>query len=201
MGSAFAPVIQWVINLVYQLMKAIQSVIYALFRVNIFANASAKSYGAMAGSAKKAKEETKQLAGIHDEINNIQNNNNSDSGNGSGGAAAPSFDLSNVDLSNSIMEAIKNGNWYEVGATIGQKLNEAMNNIPWDKIQDSARKIGKGIAEFLNGFIATTDWNQVGNTFAQGLNTIIYFGYEFVTTFDWKKFGKAIGDSINGKVL
>lgn len=198
MGSAFAPVIQWVTNLVYQLMKAIQSVVYALFKVNIFANASAKSYGAMAGSAKKAKKETKQLAGIHDEINNIQNNDNSDSGSGNGGAVAPSFDLSNVDPSNSIIDAIKNGNWYEVGATIGQKLNEAMNSINWGQIQNTAKQIGSNIANFLNGFIAIIDWNQVGNTFAQGLNTIIYFGYSFVTTFDWKQFGTAIGNSING---
>lgn len=198
MGSAFAPVIQWVTNLVYQLMKAIQSVVYALFKVNIFANASAKSYGAMAGSAKKAKKETKQLAGIHDEINNIQNNDNSDSGSGSGGEVAPSFDLSNVNPSNSIIDAIKNGNWYEVGATIGQKLNEAMNSINWGQIQNTAKQIGSNIANFLNGFIAIIDWNQVGNTFAQGLNTIIYFGYSFVTTFDWKQFGTAIGNSING---
>ncbi len=96
MGSALAPVIQWVTNLVYQLMKAIQSVVYALFRVNIFANASAKSYASMAGSAKKAKEETKQLAGVHDEINNIQDNNNSEGGSG-GSGATPGFDLSNID--------------------------------------------------------------------------------------------------------
>lgn len=196
MGSALAPVIQFVTNLIYQLLKAIQSVAYALTGVNIFANASAKSYASMANSAKKANKETKQLAGVHDEINNIQNTDNS-SGSGSG-SATPSFDLSKLNPTNSILDAIKNGNWYEVGATIGEKLNEVMNNIPWDKIQDGARKIGTGIAEFLNGFIATADWTQVGNTFAQGLNTIIYFGYSFVTTFDWKKFGKAIGDSING---
>lgn len=96
MGSAFAPVIQYVIGLVYQLMKAIQSVVYALFRVNIFAKASAGSYASMAGSAKKAKEETKQLSGVHDEINNISNNNsNSDSG--SSGSTSPSFDLSGID--------------------------------------------------------------------------------------------------------
>lgn len=196
MGSALAPVIQFVTNLVYQLMRAIQSVAYALTGVNIFAKASAKSYASMAGSAKKAKEETKQLAGVHSEINNIQDNKNSDSG--SEGAQAPSFDLSEINPSNSIIEAIKNGNWYEIGATLGEKLNEAMNSIPWDKIQNTARIIGTNIAQFLNGFIAMTDWVQVGNTFAQGLNTIIYFGYSFVTTFDWKQFGKAIGDSING---
>lgn len=95
MGSAFAPVIQYVTGLVYQLMKAIQSVIYALFRVNIFAKASASSYVSMAGSAKKAKEESKQLAGIHNEINNVQTNDNSSSG--SGGGTSPSFDLSGID--------------------------------------------------------------------------------------------------------
>lgn len=195
MGSALAPVIQFVTNLVYQLMKAIQSVAYALTGVNIFAKASANSYASMAGSAQKAKNETKQLAGVHNEINNISDNN-SDSGSGT---TNPSFDLSQMDNTpNSIIDAIKNGNWYEVGATIGQKLNDAMNKIPWDKIQNTAKKIGTGIAQTLNGFIKTTDWNQVGNTFAQGINTVIDFGYSFVTTFDWKQFGTAIGDSING---
>lgn len=197
MGSALAPIIQFVTNLVYQLMKAVQSVAYALTGVNIFAKASASSYASMAGNAKKAKNETKSLSSIHSEINNVQSNDNSDSG--SSGSTAPSFDLSGIDNTpNSIIDAIKNGNWYEVGATIGEKLNEAMSNIPWDKIQSTAKNIGTNIAQFLNGFIATTDWNQVGNTFAQGLNTIIYFGYNFVTNFDWKQFGKAIGDAING---
>lgn len=196
MGSALAPVIQFVTNLVYQLMKAIQSVAYALTGVNIFAKASANSYANMASSAKKAKNETKQLAGIHSEINNISDSN-SDSG--SDGSTAPNFDLSGIDNTpNSIMDAIKNGNWYEVGATIGEKLNDAMNNIPWDKIKNTAKSIGTGIAQFLNGFIATTDWGKVGNTFAQGINTIIDFGYNFVTTFNWKEFGKAIGNTING---
>lgn len=49
----------------------------------------------MAGSAKKAKNETKSLSNIHSEINNVQSNNNSDSG--SGGTTAPSFDLSGID--------------------------------------------------------------------------------------------------------
>lgn len=56
---------------------------------------------------------------MHNEINNVQENNNSDSG--SEGNLTPSFDLSQMDNTpNSIIDAIKNGNWYEVGATIGQ---------------------------------------------------------------------------------
>lgn len=95
LGSALAPAITYITNLVYNMMKAIQSVIYALFRVNIFAKASASSYASMAGSAKKAKEESKQLVGVHDEINNVQSNDSSDSG--SGGSSSPSFDLSGIE--------------------------------------------------------------------------------------------------------
>ena len=96
MGSVLAPVIQTVINLIYQLMKAIQSVVYALTGINIFANASAKAYSSMASSAKEAAKETKQLAGVHDEINNIQNSDSGSGGSG-GGSVAPSFDLSQID--------------------------------------------------------------------------------------------------------
>lgn len=201
MGSALAPVIQFVTNLVYQLMKAIQSVVYALFKVNIFANASAKSYGVMAGSAKKAKEETKQLEGIHDEINNIQDNDSSGNGNGNNGEVAPSYDLSNVNPNNSIIDAIENSDWYKVGAIIGEKLNEAMNSIPWEKIQEGARKIGTNIAQSINGFVATANWIQIGNTISQALNTAFILAYNFVTTFNWGEFGIAIGNAINGFAL
>lgn len=192
MGSVFAPVIQYVINLVYQLMKAIQSLAYAFTGVNIFAKATASSMKSASGSAKQA---SKSLSGIHSEINNVSDNKNS----GGSGTATPNMDLSKLDNTpNKIIDAIKNGKWESIGVIIGEKLNEAMNNIPWDKIQSTAKSIGTNIAQFLNGFIATTDWKQIGNTFAQGLNTIIYSGYNFVTTFDWKQFGIAIGDAING---
>lgn len=95
-GSVLAPVIEYVVNLVYQLMKAIQSLVYALSGVNIFANASAKAYASMASSAKEANKETKQLSGVHSEINNIQNNDSGSSGSG-GGSVTPSFDLSQID--------------------------------------------------------------------------------------------------------
>ena len=109
-------------------MKAIQSVVYALFKVNIFANASAKSFGGVASGAKKAKNEAKQLAGVHDELNNISNNDSSDSGSSGGsGSVGPSFDLSKIDPSN----VIANGDWYAVGVLLGQKLHEAMTAIPW----------------------------------------------------------------------
>lgn len=190
MGSVFAPVIQYVTTLVYSLMKAVQSLVYAFSGVNIFAKATASSMKNASGSAKQT---SKSLSSVHSEINNVSDNKKSNT------SGTPNIDLSEVDKTpNKIIDAIKNGNWNEIGKMLGEKLNNALAKIPWDKIQSTAKSIGTNIAQFLNGFIANTDWNQVGNTFAQGLNTIIYFGYSFVTTFNWKQFGKAIGDAING---
>ena len=187
MGSALAPIIQFITNLVYQLMKAIQSVAYAMTGVNIFANASAKAFK---NAQKEAKNTSKQLSSIHSEINNVGDHDSSTSPN--------VVDISKLNPSNSLLDAIKKGNWYEVGSEIGQKLNDALDKIDWSTIQNKAKNIATNIAQFLNGFIKTTNWNQVGNTFAQGINAAIYFAYNFVTTFDWKQFGKSIGDSING---
>ena len=187
MGSALAPVIQFVTNCVYQLLKAVQSVIYALFRVNIFANASASAFK---NAQKQAKNTSKSLSSVHSEINNVGDHD---------GNTSPNIgDISKLDPSNNLLDAIKNGNWYEVGAMIGEKLNEALNNIPWDKIQSTAKKIGTNIAQLLNGFIATTNWNQVGNTVAQGINTAIYFAQSIVHTFNWSNLGSAVANTING---
>lgn len=191
MGSVFAPVIEYVTNLIYSLMKAVQSLVYAFSGVNIFAKATASSMKNTSGSAKQT---SKSLSSIHSEINNVSDNKNGGSGSGT-----PNIDLSEVDKTpNKIIDAIKNGNWNEIGKMLGEKLNNAMSKIPWDKIQNTSRNIASGIAKTLNGFIGTTNWNQVGNTFAQGLNTAIYFAYTFVTTFDWKQFGQSIVDGING---
>ena len=73
MGSALAPVIQFATNCVYQLLKAVQSVVYALFKVNIFAKASASAFK---NAQKQAKNTSKQLASVHNEINNVADHDN-----------------------------------------------------------------------------------------------------------------------------
>lgn len=195
MGSVFAPVIEYVTNLIYNLMKAVQSLVYAFSGVNIFAKATANSMKSASGSASKA---SKSLAGIHNEINNVSDNSSS----GGSGSTNPSIDLSQMDNTpNSIIDAIKNGNWYEVGATIGQKLNDAMSSIHWDKIQETAKNIGTGIAQTLNGFIATTDWKQVGKTIGNGINTAVDFTVAFIKTADWNQLGNSIGTTIGNTIV
>lgn len=135
MGSALAPVIEYVVNLVYQLMKAIQSVVYALSGVNIFANASAKAYSSMASSAKEANKETKQLAGVHSEISNIQSNDSSSNGS-SGGSLTPSFDLSQIDnqmspLAKKLYDFFKPlvDSWNAYGASLVEQIKTTASQI------------------------------------------------------------------------
>lgn len=93
LGSAVAPVIQYVTNLFYQLLKAVQSVIYALFKVNIFAKAGSSAYSSMANNANKASKANKSLASIHSEISNVS----SSSGDSSNSVSSPNVDLSSLD--------------------------------------------------------------------------------------------------------
>lgn len=89
LGSVFSSLLQYLINLAYQLMKALQSVVYAFSGINIFAKATASSMNKTAGSAKKA---SKSLSGIHSDISNV-----SEKDSGGGGAVSPSMDLSQLD--------------------------------------------------------------------------------------------------------
>jgi len=201
LGSALQPVIETIVNLIYQALKGVQSLIYALTGVNIFANASAKAYASMAKSANSASKATESLNPSDiDEVHNIQDNSDS-SGSGAGGSVAPNFDLSGIETADwlqKIIDNIKNGNWYEIGATVGNKINDALNNIPWDVIKNTSGKIGKNLADFLNGGIDTVEWKLVGKTIAEGLNTAIEFAHSFVTTFNFEGFGKSIGQIVTG---
>lgn len=103
-------------------------------------------------------------------------------------------------IADMIKEAWKTADFTDVGILVGEKINEALEKIPWEKIRATSKKIAKSIATFLNGFLEGTDWELVGSTIGNGLNTALDFAYTFVTTFDWKKLGGAISGSINGAV-
>ena len=173
MGSAFAPVIQYVTNLVYKLMKAIQTVIYSLFKVNIFANASSNSYANMANNAKKTAKETKTLANI-DEINNIGGNDN-DSSDGNG-TTTPSFDLSQLNAEMSpLAEELYNffkplkDSWDTYGASLLAQLKTTASQVTGliSSVWGSFEKV------ITNGTVYTTlilILAIIGNI-AQALNT------------------------------
>ena len=50
------------------------------------------------------------------------------------------------------MDAIKAGQWEEVGKLLAEKLNGAMASIPWEKIDKTVSGWAYNLARNLNGF-------------------------------------------------
>lgn len=166
-----------------------------------------------ADKASKATEKYKRTIMGFDQINKMDDNSSSDSSGGgsSAGNLGGLSDASNMfqtttvtdqfkDLAKLIKDAWKNADFTELGSMVGEKLNAALEKIPWKKIQNTCNKIAKSIATFLNGFLETTNWKLVGSTISKGLNTAFGFVNTFAKNFHWKSLGRAISDGINGAV-
>ena len=214
-----APILNALIQKVSQAVTAVGMLFASLTGQKSFTKASkvqqnyAASLDKNTSSAKKATAANKTLQRTllgFDQINRMDSksdssDNSPDSGSVGGLSPSDMFEEASIpnkikEFADKLKEAWKSGDFTEIGRIVGEKLNQALESIPWDKIRKTSSKIAKVIATFLNGFIAAVDWTLVGSTIGNGLNTAIDFAYTFVTTFDWKKFGKAIGDLINGAV-
>ena len=148
---------------------------------------------AASGTSKKVQDAAKSLAGF-DEIERLDK---PDSSSGSGGIT-PNYSYDGTSpVLDSILEAVKAGNWNQVGQLVAQKLNTAMAAIPWPSVQNKAQTWAATIASTLNGFIARLDWRLVGSTIAQGLNTALLFVDTFVQHFHWNTLGNGIGNALN----
>ena len=224
LGSSLAPVIQTITNLVYQLLKAIQSVVYALSGVNIFANASSKAYASMADSAKKANKETKQLAGVHVEINNIQSSDSSSGG--SSGNVAPSFDLSQIDsqmnpLAQKLYDFFKplKESWDTYGNIVVEATKNAMNGIltsvsaMWKSVEsiitngtiysilaNILNSIGEIGQAWANAWTNDNNGTEIIQSFANMINNITQAILNLVSSTGFQNFLDGILTAISGIV-
>lgn len=222
-AAAFAPILNVIAPILNTLIQKIISVVNtfgqltsALTGKTTYIKAKkvqqdyAKSLNSNANSAKNAKkanEELKRTILSFDQINKMDDNSSSDSNSGiadTSGGLSPSdmFETESIPskikgIADMIKQAWKNADFTEIGAMVGNKLNAALNSIPWDKIKNTCNKIAKSVATFLNGFLETVDWKLVGNTLAQGINTAFGMANTFAENFHWDSLGKAIGNGIN----
>nr|DAP97162.1 MAG TPA: tail tape measure protein [Caudoviricetes sp.] len=213
--TAFAPLWQTILPMVRAVTAALASlagmitqVMAALFGTTTSAaQKSASAYykqaaaaGSSTSASKKAREEAKKAkrdAADFDILHKVDKS--TDSGGGSGGIT-PNFatNLSKTTpFADQLVQAIKDDDWYKVGSIFAEKLNDAMENIPWGKIRSTAHKWAQNIAETLNGFVETLDWGLVGNTLGNGLNTALDFLDTFAQNFHWDSLGQGIGNGLN----
>lgn len=93
-----APVLEYIVNLAKTILAYINYIANAWFGVNLFANASAKSFNQVkkniSGASASAKELQKTITGFDEK--NILNSNSTGGGGGVAGAIGPDFDLSDL---------------------------------------------------------------------------------------------------------
>lgn len=161
---------------------------------------------AASGTAKKVKEATRSLADF-DEITKLdapqKDTDTGGGGGGSGGSAiTPNYDFKGKSpFLDSILEAIKAGDWYQVGRLLGEKLRDSLNAIPWPDIQAKARQWASNLADTINGFVETPGlWEAIGHTLAQGMNTALYFLDDLVQQIHWQSLGEGLGKGLNQMV-
>lgn len=213
-GAAFAPLLNVVtpilVKFIGYLTKAANAVAHffaALTGQDSVVVAVADDVSGIGDSAADANAEAKKLQRTllgFDQINKLDDNSDSGSGSGSGnGGGFETVPVSGVvsNWADKFKEAWESGgDFYWLGESLADKFNDALANIPWEKIQANARTLANSLATFLNGFIENADWDLVGSTIANALNTAIYFAQTFVHTFNWAALGDAVASTINGFV-
>lgn len=214
--TAFAPLWQTILPMVRAVTAALASlagmiaqVMAALFGTTTSAaQKSASAYykqaaaaGSSTSASKKAREEAKKAkrdAADFDILHKVDKS--TDSGGGSGGIT-PNFATNlgkTTPFVDQLAQAIKDDDWYKVGAMFAEKLNDAMDKMPWGKIRNTAHKWALNIADTLNGFVETLDWGLVGSTLGNGLNTALDFLDTFAQNFHWDSLGQGIGNGLEG---
>lgn len=226
LATAFAPILNVVAPLLNGLIqKVIQSVsalgmlfasltgqktFTAAKRVNQDYAASLNNNAKSADKANKSNQELqKTLLGI-DQINKLNDSSDtgaSDTGSEDLGGLTPADMFEEVaifnginDLADKIKEAWRNADFTEIGQIIGNKLNKALESIPWDNIRNTLNKVAKSVATFLNGFIEAVDWKLVGATLSKGVNTVFEAANTFAKNFHWGSLGIAVSNGINGAI-
>ena len=153
-------------------------------------------------TAQQVKDASKSLAGF-DELEQLSEPQQ-DTGSGGGGGAGASQIVPNYDFQgkspflDSILDAIKAGDWYQVGELVAQKLNEGMAAIDWGPIDATAIRWATNLYNGLNGAVQNLDWGLLGSTIGNGLNTVLHFIDTFFQGFDWVTLGAGIGTGLNG---
>lgn len=205
--NALAPALNTIIQMCISAANAINQVLSALTGHGTWIKATkqTKDYAKSLGGASKAADDLKTHTLGIDELNVVDQSKSGGSG-GSGASAADMFETDEIDSkykewSDKIKSMWEAADFTELGSAVGTWLKNGLDAIPWDGIQESARKIASSIGTFINGFVETEGLaTSIGTTIGQGINTAVDFANTFLDVTHWDSIGKFIGDGLNGIV-
>ena len=206
--GALEPVLLTIIDLVTRAVNALNQ-LFSLLRgattwnkAKKFTDSWADSIKGAGSAASKAAKEIKKTVLGFDELNQLQENK--DSGGSGGGGLADMFDTVPIDPKwKDFLDWLKKmwemGDFTDLGRKIGEKLRDWLESIPWDKIRETANKLGKSLATLINGFVEVERLAyDIGYTIAQSVNTVFEFLNGFVHNLHWDSIGKFIAETFNG---
>lgn len=198
--NAIAPALNYLIQLFIKATNAVNQFLSALMGRSTWIKAKdvvsdyAESISDAAGAAKGALQP-------FDKLNNLTSQQ---AAGGGGMDASDMFETLPVeskfkDLVDWLKDMWDKADFYDLGKKLGESLKDGLDSIPWNKIKQTARKIGKSLASLINGFIEVEGLGySIGRTLAEAINTAYEFLNGFVHELHWESIGKFIADTLNG---
>ena len=162
--------------------------------------------GDSASSANDAAKELQRTLMGFDKINKLDGNKDASSGGGSGGSgsdAGSGFTTAAISpdankWADKFRESWEKADFYWLGELVANKINNALRNIPWKKINAGATKLAKSLGTYLNGLVENLDWSLLGRSMSNGILVALNFLSTFLETVNWQAIGKAIVDFFTG---
>lgn len=212
-----APIIQSIINKIIEAINVVAQFTSRLFSSSTTFTRAKKINEDYAKSLSKTNKSQKKAFSF-DTIEKIDSKKDD-------GSVDPSkmFEEANIEkgvlgFTDTIKNAISNGDWRGVGtllagklngifdsvnfgaigAKVGTKINNALNAVYGFLTGVNWQGIGEGVANFLNNAFQNIDFELIGRTLAQKIKVAVDLAYGFITTFDWSGFGTKISDIVNG---
>lgn len=213
--ATVAPVVTQLINLLADAISYIGAFFAALSGSSTYTKAVSvqKNYAASladtASAASGAADAMQDYLSGLDEITKLEDNSSSGGGgggSGGGGSSGVQFEEASIpgivtDWAEKFKAAWENANFTEIGTTVGAKLKNALEDIPWNDIQKTCNKIAQSVATFINGFVATPGlWVTVGQTIGNGINTAVGMYNKFMDTVNFRNIGSAIATTLNNAI-
>ena len=149
LATAIKPIIEWIIQAIYTILRLISEIIYTFTGYNIFKDSGIGNYEkAMKSSNKNAKELKKTLAGF-DEMNVL--NEDGSVGTKSGALPSPDLDLSNLNNYESGVKKVVDNltkKWFDLGKDMKKALE---NPEAFDKAYGEWSMFMQGLVQFFVG--------------------------------------------------
>lgn len=112
-----------------------------------------------------------------------------------------------LDIAKTLKDAWEKGDFTAIGDMIGQKIGNALLNVPWEsKIQPTVEKFARSFGTLLNGMFDYNGrgghamWDGIAYTIYSAINTALLGYVTFFDTVHWDGIGEGIGAALKNVV-